>query len=208
MASEQKYKEGDGPYLQWEGANRDELLVFTDKQQCYKAWVSDFDDAKASVLGDYLPTRLGFDEGESFLWACVPEDYSGSLLFFFANGKAARVELSSYQTQTKRKRLTGAYCDKSPLVRAFLLREEMEMAVWSTEGRCLIFQTAALAPKATRTTQGVNVMTLKPKYQVEGAAPLSETPIRNAARYRARSLPVAGALLKEEDRGEEQMSLL
>ena len=208
MASEQKYKEGDGPYLQWEGANRDELLVFTDKQQCYKAWVSDFDDAKASVLGDYLPTRLGFDEGESFLWACVPGDYSGSLLFFFANGKAARVELSSYQTQTKRKRLTGAYCDKSPLVRAFLLREEMEMAVWSTEGRCLIFQTAALAPKATRTTQGVNVMTLKPKYQVEGAAPLSETPIRNAARYRARSLPVAGALLKEEDRGEEQMSLL
>ena len=208
MASEQKYKEGDGPYLQWEGTNRDELLVFTDRQQCYKAWVSDFDDAKASVLGDYLPTKLGFDEGESFLWACVPGDYSGSLLFFFANGKAARVELSGYQTQTKRKRLTGAYCDKSPLVRAFLLREEMEMAVWSTEGRCLIFQTAALSPKTTRTTQGVNVMTLKPKYKVEGAAPLAETPIQNAARYRARSLPVAGALLKEEDRGEEQMSLL
>ena len=194
MASEQKYKEGDGPYLQWEGTNRDELLVFTDRQQCYKAWVSDFDDAKASVLGDYLPTKLGFDEGESFLWACVPGDYSGSLLFFFANGKAARVELSGYQTQTKRKRLTGAYCDKSPLVRAFLLREEMEMAVWSTEGRCLIFQTAALSPKTTRTTQGVNVMTLKPKYKVEGAAPLAETPIQNAARYRARSLPVAGAL--------------
>ena len=208
MASEQKYKEGDGPYLQWEGTNRDELLVFTDRQQCYKAWVSDFDDAKASVLGDYLPTKLGFDEGESFLWACVPGDYSGSLLFFFANGKAARVELSGYQTQTKRKRLTGAYCDKSPLVRAFLLREEMEMAVWSTEGRCLIFQTAALSPKTTRTTQGVNVMTLKPKYKVDGAAPLAETPIQNAARYRARSLPVAGALLKEEDRGEEQMSLL
>ena len=208
MASEQKYKEGDGPYLQWEGTNRDELLVFTDRQQCYKAWVSDFDDAKASVLGDYLPTKLGFDEGESFLWACVPGDYSGSLLFFFANGKAARVELSGYQTQTKRKRLTGAYCDKSPLVRAFLLREEMEMAVWSTEGRCLIFQTAALSPKTTRTTQGVNVMTLKPKYKVEGAAPLAETPIQNAARYRARSLPVAGARLKEEDRGEEQMSLL
>ena len=208
MASEQKYKEGDGPYLQWEGTNRDELLVFTDRQQCYKAWVSDFDDAKASVLGDYLPTKLGFDEGESFLWACVPGDYSGSLLFFFANGKAARVELSGYQTQTKRKRLTGAYCDKSPLVRAFLLREEMEMAVWSTEGRCLIFQTAVLSPKTTRTTQGVNVMTLKPKYKVEGAAPLAETPIQNAARYRARSLPVAGALLKEEDRGEEQMSLL
>ena len=208
MSSEQKYKEGDGAYLQWECSNRDELLVFTDRQQCYKTHMSDFEDAKASVLGDYLPTKLGFDEGESFLWACVPGDYSGNLLFFFANGKAARVELAAYQTQTRRKRLTGAYSDKSPLVRAFLLREDLEMAVWSTEGRCLIFHTAALNPKTTRTTQGVAVMTLKPKYRVEGAAPLDQTPIQNAARYRARSLPVAGALLKEEDRGEEQLSLL
>ena len=208
MSSEQKYKEGDGAYLQWECTNRDELLVFTDRQQCYKTRMSDFEDAKASVLGDYLPTKLGFDEGEGFLWACVPGDYTGSLLFFFENGKAARVELAGYQTQTRRKRLTGAYSDKSPLVRAFLLREDLEMAVWSTEGRCLIFHTAALNPKTTRTTQGVAVMTLKPKYRVEGAAPLDQTPIQNAARYRARSLPVAGALLKEEDRGEEQMSLL
>ena len=208
MSSEQKYKEGDGAYLQWECTNRDELLVFTDRQQCYKTRMSDFEDAKASVLGDYLPTKLGFDEGESFLWACVPGDYSGNLLFFFENGKVARVELSGYQTQTRRKRLTGAYSDKSPLVRGFLLREDMEMAVWSTEGRCLIFHTALLSPKTTRTTQGVGVMTLKPKYRVEGAAPLDQTPIQNAARYRARSLPVAGALLKEEDRGEEQMSLL
>ena len=208
MSSEQKYKEGDGAYLQWECSNRDELLVFTDRQQCYKTRMSDFEDAKASVLGDYLPTKLGFDEGESFLWACVPGDYAGNLLFFFANGKAARVELAAYQTQTRRKRLTGAYSDKSPLVRAFLLREDLEMAVWSTEGRCLIFHTAALNPKTTRTTQGVAVMTLKPKYRVEGAAPLDQTPIQNAARYRARSLPVAGALLKEEDRGEEQLSLL
>ena len=208
MSSEQKYKEGDGAYLQWEGSNRDELLVFTDRQQCYKTRMSDFEDAKASVLGDYLPTKLGFDEGETFLWACVPGDYDGNLLFFFENGKAARVELSGYRTQTRRKRLTGAYSDKSPLVRAFLLREDMEMAVWSTEGRCLIFHTAALAPKTTRTTQGVAVMTLKPKYRVEGAASLDRTPIQNAARYRARSLPVAGALLKEEDRGEEQLSLL
>ena len=208
MSGEQKYKEGDGAYLQWECTNRDELLVFTDRQQCYKTRMSDFEDAKASLLGDYLPTKLGFDEGESFLWACVPGDYSGQLLFFFENGKAARVELAGYQTQTRRKRLTGAYSDKSPMVRAFLLREDLEMAVWSTEGRCLIFHTAALAPKTTRTTQGVAVMTLKPKYKVEGAAPLDRTPIQNAARYRAKSLPAAGALLKEEDRGEEQMSLL
>ena len=208
MSSEQKYKEGDGAYLQWECTNRDELLVFTDRQQCYKTRMSDFEDAKASVLGDYLPTKLGFDEGEGFLWACVPGDYSGNLLFFFENGKVARVELAGYQTQTRRKRLTGAYSDKSPLVRGVLLKEDMEMAVWSTEGRCLIFHTAALNPKTTRTTQGVAVMTLKPKYKVEGAAPLDQTAIQNAARYRARSLPVSGALLKEEDRGEEQMSLL
>ena len=208
MSSEQKYKEGDGPFLQWEGSNRDELLVFTDRQQCYKAWLSDFDDAKASVLGDYLPTKLGFDEGESPLWAVVTGDFAGHILFFFKNGKAARVELSAYQTQTKRKKLTGAYSDKSPLVTALLLKEDLEMAVTSTEGRCLIFHTASLAPKSTRATQGVNVMTLKPKYQVADARPLADTPIVNAARYRARSLPVAGALLKEEDRGEEQMTLL
>ena len=208
MSSEQKYKEGDGPFLQWEGSNRDELLVFTDRQQCYKAWLSDFDDAKASVLGDYLPTKLGFDEGESPLWAVVTGDFAGHILFFFENGKAARVELSAYQTQTKRKKLTGAYSDKSPLVTALLLKEDLEMAVTSTEGRCLIFHTASLAPKSTRATQGVNVMTLKPKYQVADARPLADTPIVNAARYRARSLPVAGALLKEEDRGEEQMTLL
>ena len=208
MSSEQKYKEGDGPFLQWEGSNRDELLVFTDRQQCYKAWLSDFDDAKASVLGDYLPTKLGFDEGESPLWAVVTGDFAGHILFFFENGKAARVELSAYQTQTKRKKLTGTYSDKSPLVTALLLKEDLEMAVTSTEGRCLIFHTASLAPKSTRATQGVNVMTLKPKYQVADARPLADTPIVNAARYRARSLPVAGALLKEEDRGEEQMTLL
>ena len=208
MSSEQKYKEGDGPFLQWEGSNRDELLVFTDRQQCYKAWLSDFDDAKASVLGDYLPTKLGFDEGESPLWAVVTGDFAGHILFFFEIGKAARVELSAYQTQTKRKKLTGAYSDKSPLVTALLLKEDLEMAVTSTEGRCLIFHTASLAPKSTRATQGVNVMTLKPKYQVADARPLADTPIVNAARYRARSLPVAGALLKEEDRGEEQMTLL
>ena len=208
MASEQKYKEGDGPSQSWEATNRDEIMVFTDKQQCYKARLSDFDDSKASVLGDYLPTKLGFDEGESVVWACLPGDYSGHLLFFFENGKAARVELSGYQTQTRRRRLTGAYSDKSPLVCAFLLKEDFEVAVYSTEGRVVIFHTASLNPKSTRNTQGINVMTLKPKYKVENALPLTETPISNPSRYRARSLPIAGALLKEEDRVEQQMSLL
>ena len=208
MSGEQKYKEGDGPYLQWEAANRDELLVFTDRQQCYKTRLSDFDDTKASALGDYLPTKLAMEPEERAVWACLPGNYSGQLLFFFENGKAARVELSAYQTQTRRKKLTGAYSDKSPLAAAFLLTEDFEAAVISTEGRCMIFHTAALNPKTTRSTQGVNVMTLKPKYRVEKVLPLERTAIVNPARYRARSLPVAGALLKEEDRGEEQMTLL
>ena len=208
MASDHKYKEGDGPFLYWEGNNRDELLVFTDRQQCYKTRLSEFDDSKASVLGDYLPTKLGMDGEERVLWACIPGDYSGQLLFCFENGKTARVELSAYQTQTRRKKLTGAYSDKSPLVTAFLLREELELALYSSDGRCMVFHTAVLAPKTTRTTQGVNVMALKPKRTVTQVLPLAETAIVNAARYRARSLPVAGAILREEDRGEKQLSLL
>ena len=208
MSGEQKYKEGDGPSQQWEANNRDEIIIFTDRQQCYKARLSDFEDTKASVLGDYLPSKLGMDPDERAVWACLPGDYSGHVLFFFENGKAARVELSAYQTQTRRRKLTGAYSDKSPLVCAFLLKEDLELAVRSTEGRCLVFHTAALNPKSTRSTQGVGVMTLKPKYKLEDVRPLSETPIVNAARYRARSLPIAGALLKDVDRGEEQMTLL
>ena len=208
MSGEQKYKEGDGPFLQWEGNNRDELLVFTDRQQCYKTRLSDFADTKASVLGEYLPTRLGMDAGESVVWACITSDYAGHLLFFFQNGKVARVELASYKTQTRRKRLTGAYSDKSPLAAALLLSEDRELAVFSSEGRCLIFHTSVLAPKSTRSTQGVAVMTLKPKYKVEKVLPLEETTVVQVSRYRPRALPAAGALLKEEDRGEEQLSIL
>ena len=208
MNDQQKFKEGDSLALAQEATNRDELLVFTDRQQCYKTRLADFDDAKASVLGDYLPAKLGMEEGESVVWACIPGDYSAHVLFFFENGKAARVELSAYQTQTRRKKLTGAYSDKSPLVSALLLTEDQEVAVTSTEGRCVVFHTASLNPKTTRSVQGVAVMTLKPKYRVADARSLAETTIQNPARYRARSLPVAGALLKEEDRGEEQLTLL
>jgi DNA gyrase subunit A len=208
MASEQKYKEGDGPWLTWECTNRDELLVFTNRQQCYKTRLSDFDDAKASLLGDYLPTKLEMEPGEGVVWACIPGNYSAHVIFFFQNGKAARVELSSYQTQTRRKKLTGAYSDKSPLAGAVLVTEDLELAVTSSEGRCLVFHTASIAPKSTRSTQGVSVMTLKPRYHVVAAEPLDKTTIVNPGRYRARSLPVAGVLLKEEDRGEEQLTLL
>ncbi len=208
MSSEQKYKENDGPMQEFEATNRDELLIFTDKQQCYKVRVSDFSDSKASVLGVYLPSDLDMDEGESVLAMVKPGDYSMHILLFFANGKVARIESSAYATKTNRKRLTGAYSDKSPLVRILPLEEEREIAVFSTEGRALIFNTALLTPKTSRTTIGVGLMNLKPKYALSGAEYIENSAISNAARYRARNIPVAGSLLREEDKLEQQLSIL
>lgn len=206
MSGEQKYKEGDSASQYWETTSAADIMFFTDRQQCYKATLNDFPDSKASLLGDYLPSKLGMDEGESILWACLPGDYSGSLLFFFENGKAARVELSKYQTVTRRKRLTGAYSDKSPLAVIMLLTEDKELVVYSSENRALIFNTAQLAPKTTRNTQGVALMKLKPKYILSNAEELTASTIVNAARYRARVLPGTGAILKPEDKGEEQLT--
>ena len=181
--------------------------MFTDRQQVYKARCADFADAKASVLGDYLPTKLGFEEGESVHTVVLAGDWSGSLLLFFENGKCARFTLDAYATKTRRKRATGAFSDKSPLVCVMPLAEDIEVAVTSAEDRCVVFSTALLAPKTSRTTQGVQVMTLK-KHPVAGVKPLTETHIKNLARYRVRSIPAAGAKLTDADRGEEQLSLL
>ena len=208
MSGEQKYKENDSLSQSFEGTNRTELLLFTDRQQVYKMKVSDQPDTKASVLGTYLPTALGFDEGENIVCMINPADYRGELLLVFQNGKVARIPVASYETKTNRRRLTGALSDKSPLVAVLPLTEEREFVLYTNEGRALIFKSALLMPKTSRTTQGVSVMTLKKKYIVDRAAFLSDTPIRNMSRYRAKSLPAAGALLKEEDRGEEQMSLI
>ncbi len=204
MSGEQKYKEGDGPLAHWETTNGGEILVFTSRQQCYKARLADFADAKASLLGDYLPTKLGMEQGETAVFTCLAQDYKPHLLFFFQNGKVARVELSAYVTQSKRKKLTGAFSDKSPLVTAMTISEDMEVAIHSTDGRCLVFHTASLAPKTTRATQGVNVLSLKGKHTVAGAEPLAESGIQNTSRYRAKTLPAAGALLKDEDKGKTQ----
>ena len=208
MSGEQKYKENDGPSQYYETTNRAEILVFTDRAQVYKTRAADFSDTKASVLGEYLPTALKMDDGENVVSVILPGDYSGELLFFFENGKCARIPLAGYATKTNRKRLTGAYSDKSPIRTILLLREDQMAAAFSTEGRALVFNTALLAPKTSRASQGVGVMALKPKYRLERAAFLSDTTIKNVARYRVRTIPAAGALLKEEDRGEQQMTLL
>ena len=207
MSGEQKYKEGDGPMLTQETTNSAELLVFSDRCQVYKTRLSEFADTKASSLGEYLPGKLGFDDGESFFCACLPGSYEGSILFFFENGKAAKVALSAYDTKSNRRKLTGAYSDKSPLKAALCPQEDEQLALYCSDGRALIISPSQLAVKTTRATQGVAVMTLKKNAVLTRAVPLRETPIVNAARYRARSLPAAGALLRQEDSEEKQISL-
>ena len=207
MADEQKFKEGDSLLFSCETTNAAELMVFSDRCQVYKARCADFEDTKASALGDYLPGKLGFDEGENFFALCMPGDYSGSVLFVFENGKVAKVELAAYQTKSNRRKLTGAYSDKSPLKALFRLTKDVQLALYSTEGRALVFSTAQLAAKTTRATQGVAVLTLKRKASLCRAVELERSGIVNAARYRTRTLPAAGALLRPEDAEEKQMEL-
>ena len=209
MNSEQKFKEGDALRQTFETTSNAEAMFFTDQCQVYKTRLGEFDDAKASVLGDYLPTKLKMDAGENVIFMVLPgPDYAGSLLFFYENGKAARIEMKAYQTASNRRKLTGAYSDKSPLACIRRLDEDCELAVYSNEPRCLIFHTALLAPKTTRSAQGVAVMTLKPKYHLETVLLSEETSITNRTRYRVRAIPAAGALVREEDSEDQQISLL
>jgi len=208
MNSEQKYKEEDGLRQSFETTNRAELMFFTDKCQVYKCRVSDFEDAKASVLGDYLPGKLGMEVEEKVVFMHLTGDYGGHLLFFFENGKAAKVPVSAYQTTSNRRKLTGAYSDKSPLTEIVAITEDTELAVYSSEPRALIINTALLSPKTTRSTQGVQVMTLKSKYHLASARRLEDTGITLLGRYRARAIPATGALVKEEDSDDKQMMLL
>ncbi len=208
MSGEQKFKDGDGLKLSFEATNRTELLVFTDRQQVYKTRLSDFEDTKASALGTYLPGKLSMDEGEKVKAVIRPGDYKKNLLLFFENGKAARLDIAAYETKTNRKKLINAYSDKSPLAAAFTISEDINVAMFSSDGRAMVFNTSLLQLKTSRSTQGVAVMSLKKNHRLVTAAPLEETVIKNVSRYRVRSLPAAGALLRDEDRGETQMSLI
>ena len=208
MSGEQKYKDGDGPKLSFESTNRAELLVFTDRQQVYKTKLSDFADTKASALGTYLPSQLEMDDGERVFTVILPGDYKNDLLLFFENGKIARIPLSAYETKTNRKKLINAYSDKSPLAEVLPISGECDVAAFSSDGRALVFNTSLLQVKASRSTQGVAGMSVKNKHKLVSAALLENTSVKNKSRYRVRSLPGAGALLKDEDRGETQMSLI
>ena len=206
MSGEQKFKEGDSLRFAREATNRGEILVFSDKFQCYKARLSDFEDGKASLLGDYLPQKLGMEPGEGVANVVFAGDYKGFVMFFFENGKAAKVPLSAYETKTNRKKLTGAYSDKSPLAAILGLEADTQVVVYSSDGRAAILSTAQLLPKTTRNTQGVAVLTLKKKAVLQEVKLLTESGITQESRYRCKTLPTAGALLRQEDSPEKQES--
>ena len=203
MSSVQKLKEGDTIVLQTETTNRAELLFFTDHAQVYKAKAADFSETKASVMGDYIPSRLGFEEGERLVGTVVTTDYQGDALFFFENGKVSKVPLSAYETKTNRKKLQKAYSDKSPLVYLSVPAEGGEYVLTSSQKRKLIFNPAMIASKTTRDNQGVAVMTLKKNGFVEKVEPLRENTFVAPHRYRTKTLPAAGMTVREEDLGEQ-----
>ena len=203
MSGEQKLKEGDEIAQQLEDTNSTDLLFFSDRCQVYKLKASDFDDTKASVLGEYIPAKAQMDEGERAVYLAPTKDYAGFLLFFFENGKAAKVEMSAYQTKTK---LISAYSDKSPLATALYLREDCEVLLTASSGRMLLFHTGLIQPKATKSTQGVQAMNLKKGQRVMGAVVYEEGMLQNPSRYK-KKLPALGALPTEEETAGEQMTI-
>lgn len=203
MSGEQKRKDGDEITQTMESTNNRELLFFTNRCQVYKAKVADFDDTKASVLGDFVPAKLGMEEGESVVYMAVTKDYSGFMLFFFENGKVAKVELSAYETKTNRKKLVKAYSDKSPLAAARFIAEDCELVLQSSAGRMLLLHTGAITPKTTKDTIGVAVMTLKRGQKLMRVRDYREGEFAKPHRYRTKNLPAAGALLSAEDEGEQ-----
>lgn len=206
MSGEQKLKDGDKVLQQLEETNGCDLLFFTDKATVYKTKASEFPDTKASVLGDYVPAKLTMEEGEQAVYMVATKDYSGYLLFCYENGKVSKVELSAYATKTNRKKLVGAYSDKSPLVQVLYLPEDGEVLLSSSAGRYLLLHTEELAAKATRSTQGVAVMTLRKNVVLTGAGVYTEGQLKDPARYR-KKIPAIGALPTEEEQLGEQMTL-
>lgn len=203
MSGEQKLKENDEIIETVEAANNTELLFFTDKYRVYKAKAADFDDSKASVLGDYVASKLEMEPDENAVYMAVTTDYKGFMLFFFENGKLAKIDLSAYETKTNRKKLIKAYCEKFPVVNMFCVTEDKEYVMKSTSGRILLLNTGAIAVKTTKDSMGVSVMTLKKGHRVSSVKEYTDGEFVKPARYRTRTLPAAGATLSADDVGEQ-----
>lgn len=203
MSGEQKLKENDEIIETVEATNNTELLFFTDKCRVYKAKAADFDDSKASVLGDYVASKLEMEPDENAVYMAVTTDYKGFMLFFFENGKLAKIDLSAYETKTNRKKLIKAYCEKFPVVNMFCVTEDKEYVMKSTSGRILLLNTGAIAVKTTKDSMGVSVMTLKKGHRVSSVEEYTDGEFVKPARYRTRTLPAAGATLSADDVGEQ-----
>lgn len=203
MSGEQKLKENDEIIETVEAANNTELLFFTDKYRVYKAKAADFDDSKASVLGDYVASKLEMEPDENAVYMAVTTDYKGFMLFFFENGKLAKIDLSAYETKTNRKKLIKAYCEKFPVVNMFCVTEDKEYVMKSTSGRILLLNTGAIAVKTTKDSMGVSVMTLKKGHRMSSVKEYTDGEFVKPARYRTRTLPAAGATLSADDVGEQ-----
>ncbi|MBQ3136202.1 MAG: topoisomerase IV [Clostridia bacterium] len=199
MGGEHKFKENDEIFQSFETTNNNDLLFFSDKCQVYKAKVSDFADSKASVLGEYIPSKLEMEEGENVVYMVVTNDYKGYMMFFFNNGKTAKVTLSSYATKTNRKKLIKAYSDKSPLVTLMYLSEDKEIVLETTGGRCLLIDTSVISPKAMKDTQGVGCITLKKNQKLSLVRDYVQGEFVKPSRYKAKNLPSAGAVISNED---------
>ncbi len=203
MSGEQKVKEGDVMLPEIECSNRDELLFFTNKCQVYKAKVDDFNDTKASVLGEFVPSKLDMEPDEQVSYMAVTSDYSGYMIFLFENGKLAKVDMKAYETKTNRKKLINAYSDKSPLVQAIYIKEDTEIVICSSSGRMLLINTASILPKTTKNTQGISAMKLKKTHRMVSLHLYEEGEFEKAWRFRAKNLPAAGALPSENDVAEQ-----
>lgn len=203
MSGEQKLKEGDEIVQTVEASNNTDLLFFTDKCQVYKAKAADFSDTKASVLGEFVASALQMDKDEAAVYMAVTTDYKGYMLFFFENGKVAKVDMSAYETKTNRKKLIKAYCDKFPIVAIRHIKEDCEIVMKSSSGRILLLNTGAVSPKTTKDTQGVGVMTQRKNHRLESVTDFSEDMFQKPARYRTRTLPAAGSTISAEDMGEQ-----
>lgn len=197
MSGEQKLKENDEIIETYDGSNRAELLFFTDKFQVYKARACDFEDGKASVMGDYLPVKLELDPDERIIKMIAAEDYSGTLVMFFENGKCAKVPMASFETKTRRKKLANAYNDGSPLVSMTLIDGDCEFMLSSDAGKVMIFNTVLILPKAARDTQGVQVMRLT-RAKLRSAVKYKDGMIKDADSYRTKTVPVAGTLYDDD----------
>lgn len=208
MSSNHKLKDGDEIAQTCEFSNNGELLFFTDKCQVYKAKAADFADTKASTLGDYVPAKLGMDEGENAVYMVATKDYKGMLLFAFENGKLAKVPLEAYQTKTNRKKLTGAYSDKSPLAGMVFFTEDKEFLLKASSGRMLLIHSGAINLKTTRSTQGVAVMKLKKGHRLFEISEYVEGTFAKPQRYRTKTLPTLGAMPANEDSTDEQLTLI